>query len=243
MDSPGTKVPLVPDDGRQVPRELQPLHDYYEQWNQEMCGTWSNLVREKVMEIWGLNPSLKISRCIVFGLGSLDIEMQHQHLSRDTRFETLTEEPEQGSTYPIVVKQFIFIRMTMDYIKAAAHPIKTYFQDPLFTELDKAYLAYYGYEVLEGDSGVDMVHSTTLMFNMKCDFKSAQWPTLLKTPPPVYAGLSLEVIIEAWIAEQKRNLRSDIHDPDTSDDFDSKGMEDYMKITNTYSFPTSVRLE
>ena len=193
------------------------------------------------MEKWGLNPGLKISRCIVFGRGSLDIEMPHQHLSRDTRFETLTEEPEQATTYPIVIKQFIVICMTMDYIKAAAHPIRTFFQEPHFTELDKVYLAYYGYEVLEGDSGVDMVDSNTLMFNMKCNFKSAQWPTLLKTPLPVYTGLSLEDIIEAWIAEQKRNLRSPHHEPNTSDDFDSTRMEDYMNMTNTYSFPMSDR--
>ena len=68
MESSVTKVPLVSDDGRQVPEELKPLHDYYEKWNKEIGGTWSNLVSQKVRDIWESNPNLKISQCIVIGL-------------------------------------------------------------------------------------------------------------------------------------------------------------------------------
>lgn len=48
MDSLGTKVPVASSDDYRVPKELKPLHDYYEEWNKEMSGTWSNLVSEKV---------------------------------------------------------------------------------------------------------------------------------------------------------------------------------------------------
>ena len=232
MDSPGTEVPLVSDDGRQVPAELKLLHDHYEEWYQEMSGTWSNLVKKKVTEIWELNPSLKIRQCIVFGLGSLDMAMQEQHTAKDEQSAHST------TSSPTIIKQFIVVRMTMDYIKAAAHPIKTYFQDPKFTELDKAYLGHHGYEVLEGDSGFDMVDSTTLVFNMRSMFGWWWWPAILKAPPPVYAGLSFEVIIGALIRRQERNLRSHTH-TNESDEFDSTRMEDYMNMTNTYSFPTS----
>ena len=152
------------------------------------------------MEIWGLNPSLKISHCIVFGLGRLDLAMQEQHPSKD-------EEPVHSTTTsPTMIKQFIVVCMTVEFIKAAAHPIKTYFQDPKFTELDKAYLGHHGFEAFEGDSGFDMVDSTTLVFNMRSDFGWEPWPAILKAPPLVYAGLSFEVIIRALITQQQRNL-------------------------------------
>lgn len=225
MDSSGTKVPLVSGDGRQVPEELKPLHDYYEKWNNEMVGTWSNVVSEKVRDIWELNPNLKISQCIVIGLGSLDIASQMQHI--DPLIAGLDH-------YPTKVKQFIVVRMTMDYIKEAAHPIKTYFQDPLFTELDKTYLGYHGYKVLEVNSGLDMLDSTTLLFNMRCSIGDEEWLAILKAPYPVYAGLSFEHIIEGLMLRKqqaKQYLAKDMS-------FDIKDIEDYMNITNAYSFPS-----
>ena len=224
MASSGTKVSVASSNDRQVPEELKPLHDYYEKWNKEMSGIWSNLVSEKVNDIWGANPNLKISQCIVFGLGSLDLARQEQHPLIGTQFidhNSAASLLDGGTLNTDVVRQFIVVRMMMDYIKEAAHPIERYFQDPKFTEVDKAYLRYHGFEVLEGKGGMDMVNSTTLMVNLRMDYE--EWEHLLKaSPPAVYVGPSPQSIID-----------------NKSKDWDFGLLEDYMIHTNTYSFPRS----
>ena len=224
-------MPIVSDDGRQVPEELKPLHDYYEKWNKDMGGTWFNRVSEKVNDIWRLNPDLKVTQCIVIGLGSLDIASQAGEMPEDIELRVL-------DNYPAKIKQFITVRMTVDYINKAAHSIETYFQEPKFTELDKAYLEYHGYKVLEGDSGFDMVDSKTLLFNMNCDNELPEWPAILKAPPPVYVGTSSKAITEALIATHEAAVSSPTyHIRQGGFNFDVKPMEEYLNITNAYSFP------
>ncbi|KAK0515516.1 hypothetical protein JMJ35_001550 [Cladonia borealis] len=237
MGSSESKVPVASGHDRQAPEELKLLHDYYEKWNKEMSGTWYNLVSEKVREILALNPALKIDQCIVFGLGSLDLAMQNQHPLTGIQLVGVDTPAEMhGSLFPNEVRQLIVVRMMMDCIKEAAHPIRTCFQDPEFTELDKAYLRYHGFKVLEDDSGLSMLNSTTLMVILRWShiFWRAALKTSPKASPAVYVGPSFQYMMDnELVAAESTRQRGHSYN------LDNGTLEDYMNITNAYIFPRS----
>ena len=230
-------VPVASGDDRQLPKDLKPLHDYCENWNKEMSGTWYNLVREKVRDIVALNPDLDIKKCVVFGLGSLDQALQNQHpltgmhFIDHTNWEQLASD---GNFQPNEVRQFIIVRVTVDCIKEAARPIETYFQDPKFTKLDKAYLSYHGFEVLEDDSGLDELDLTTLVVNLRCGGRYNFWRPALKASPAVYVGPSLQDVINSELVAVKEWKHGE-----ERYSFDKGLFEDYMNLTKSYSFPRS----
>ena len=247
MDSAGTMVPVASGNDSQVPEELKPLHNYYEKWKKQMSGMWSKLVSEKVREIWELNPKLKISQCIVFGLGSLDKALQDQNLWTGRQSKTDKDFWDIGIrtvSNDLVaaneLRQFIVVRMTIDFIKEIAHPIKTYFQDPKFTDLDKAYLKYHGYGVLEGDSGFGMADSTTLVFAFRCN----GWlGNALRPSPAVYAGTDLNLYLETWYTNPKMKDKDRRDGLSLAEQVELKAFEDYTDNTNAYSFPMPETLD
>ncbi|KAM0340751.1 hypothetical protein ACHAPU_010342 [Fusarium lateritium] len=173
------------------PSDLQKDYDRYRShWEAEPpCSELREFIKAKAAHF------KDIKRAVNFGTGTFD--PHHEGIDpKKTAFVQL-------AAFEIVIEELE---------KITGNKIETFFQDPVFNESDKKFLANHGHTVVEDPAGCDLVDSNTFFFGVHL-YKPVYNDALAKHLPTLFIGTG-------WVA--------------WDDMFATEGMENMEKMHKLY---------
>ncbi|RYP60470.1 hypothetical protein DL771_010500 [Monosporascus sp. 5C6A] len=149
-------------------------------------------------------PTTPVSQAVCLGIGSFDPEDGAWEVRRRAHIQ---------------LAAFLFIVGELGRGGGAQQrqPIRCYFQEPLFTPVDEAFIRGMGHEVLGSPSGFDVVDRDTLVFGVHL-YRDVYGQAIAKCVPAIFVGTGLDVW-EGWV-DRRRAYQGDslpvAIDPSTS---------------------------
>ncbi|RYP12924.1 hypothetical protein DL765_007094 [Monosporascus sp. GIB2] len=168
--------------------EIQRDHERFSrQWQESSC-------RRQLLDLMASRtgrPTTTVSQAVCLGIGSFDPEDGAWEVKRRAHiqlaaFLSIVGELGGGGGGGAEQQQ---------------QPIRCYFQEPLFTPADEAFIKGMGHKVLRSPSGFEVVNRDTLVFGIHL-YRDVYGQAIAKCVPAIFVGTGLDVW-EGWVDRRR----------------------------------------
>lgn len=154
---------------------------YIKEWEDSTC---PEVLSRMFAQEQHLFPSIEITQCVCIALGAF-------------ARPTLPEKDGKPGT-PVEanssLRQLVALTKMLELLKTTHTITDVYIQDPLFNDVETAFLTRLGYQVLQDPQAKDIITNSTFLFAPHCEHK-VQTQHLLKGFPALYVGNDPEQVL------------------------------------------------
>ncbi|RYO79235.1 hypothetical protein DL766_001700 [Monosporascus sp. MC13-8B] len=161
--------------------EIQRDHERFSmQWQESSC-------RRQLLDLMASRtgrPTTTVSQAVCLGIGSFD--------PKDGAWEVKRRAHVQLAAFLSIVGELGGGGGGGGGAQQQQQPIRCYFQEPLFTLADEAFIKGMGHEVLGSPSGFEVVDRDTLVFGVHL-YRDVYGQAIAKCVPAIFVGTGLDV--------------------------------------------------